>query len=466
LFGPYTPLQQLDILADYGTKSYVVGSTNSLLLQQKDRYSDILINLDEGTINITSPSLKAALQLSTPDRRWIDFITQNVNDTWDDANPSRPKTMGYVGSEEFIRVQFEEYLLALISSVKYHNHLAKYANNPRMLLPEVDGDPSVDFGQDFIEAWSRTENYRIWNTHTDSHLFDIVEPKHPCAGGLTIEDIQRRITQQVQDLHWDERFAQGREVLGRNLAAGREKASTLFNKLYADMEALREAQRKRAEEARAQQAATGAQNEKTDSSGAQGAQQAAQTMSSRAGAFVNSWAAWAGEKRRAAGWGRPSGNTDNSSTAGGRGGWGGSWGRSNKNRASLISGGSGSDAGSNQEPRKPASLAVTRGTDESDRTAAERLINGPRGSISGESMLGSDSAASSRPLSRESITEMPAIDTVASAGGNDMDGRALLNGNRAVPGTTDKGSGQENGLEHVSADRGAVGDTKPGPSPT
>lgn len=44
LFGPYTPLQQLDILADVGTKSYIVGSTNSLLLQQKDRYSDILIN--------------------------------------------------------------------------------------------------------------------------------------------------------------------------------------------------------------------------------------------------------------------------------------------------------------------------------------------------------------------------------------------------------------------------------------
>jgi hypothetical protein len=48
MFGPYTPLQQLDLLTDYGTKSYVVGSTNSLLLQQKDRYSDILINVRNG----------------------------------------------------------------------------------------------------------------------------------------------------------------------------------------------------------------------------------------------------------------------------------------------------------------------------------------------------------------------------------------------------------------------------------
>ena len=49
MFGPYTPLQQLDVLADYGTKSYLVGSTNSLLLQQKDRYSDILVNVGNHT---------------------------------------------------------------------------------------------------------------------------------------------------------------------------------------------------------------------------------------------------------------------------------------------------------------------------------------------------------------------------------------------------------------------------------
>ena len=53
LFGPYTPLQQLDMLADHGTKSYIVGSTNSLLLQQKDRYSDILINVSSSVLQKT-----------------------------------------------------------------------------------------------------------------------------------------------------------------------------------------------------------------------------------------------------------------------------------------------------------------------------------------------------------------------------------------------------------------------------
>lgn len=306
LFGPYTPLQQLDTLADFGTKSYIVGSTNSLLLQQKDRYSDILINLDEISINITSTSLRTALNLSVADRRWIDFITQSVNDTWDDANPERPSTMGYVGSEEFIRLQFEEYLLSLISSVKCHNYMSANAGNPNVMLPQLEGDPTYDFGSDWIEAWSQTENYRIWNKNTDSHLFDIVEPKHPCAGGLTIDDVQRRLAQQVQELHLDERFAVGKEVLGRNLAAGKERASGVFNKLYNDMELLRESQRRRrAEQAaipeRSEVASPTARNFVPDLTKAQAT---AANVGSMAGAYVSSWASWAGEKKK--GWGTSS----------------------------------------------------------------------------------------------------------------------------------------------------------------
>jgi len=301
LFGPYTPLQQLDILADYGTKSYIVGSTNSLLLQQKDRYSDILINLDNSTINITSSSLRAALALSVADRRWIDFITQSVNDTWDETNPGRPKTMGYVGSEEFIRLQFEEYLLSLISAVKCHNYMQHHAHNPRM-LPQVEGDPAHDFGDDWIEAWSRSENYRIWDRYTDSHLFDIVEPKHPCAGGLTIDDVQKRMMEQVKEFHLDERFAVGKEVLGRNFQAGREKAGTVFNKLYADMEAFRETQRKKHEEARreAEKNGTPVPSMVPDLNGAR---QTVQSVGSKAGAYIGSWGTWMGEKRKT-GWGR------------------------------------------------------------------------------------------------------------------------------------------------------------------
>ncbi|KHO01544.1 LAlv9 family protein [Metarhizium album ARSEF 1941] len=300
-FGPYTPLQQLDVLADFGTKSYIVGSTNSLLLQQKDRHSDILINLDENTVSITSPSLKAALALTPADRRWIDFLTHEVNETWDEANPSRPKNMQYIGSEQFIRSQFEAYMLGLISSVKFRNFLVSQGEDPSALA--ADSDPAVDFGSEWIEAWKKTDNYRMWDAHTDTNLFAVSEPKHPCAGGLTIDDIQRRVAGQIKDLHLDERLAQGRDILGRNFAAGREKASTMLNKLYSDMEYLRESQRRRAEESRAQTPGQKSSTEKPPYPvDLARAQQTMNSVGAKASAYMSSWASWAGEKRKTGGW--------------------------------------------------------------------------------------------------------------------------------------------------------------------
>ncbi|KAL1795548.1 hypothetical protein ACET3X_005772 [Alternaria dauci] len=299
LFGPYTPLQQLDILADQDTKSYIVGSTNSLLLQQRDRYSDILINLDDHTVNITSAALRNASVLSTPDRRWIDFLTQTINDTWDENDPARPKDHGYAGSEEFIRMQFEEYLLAMLSSVKYKIYMEKNAHKEK-LITEVEGDPASEFSNEWVHAWMQTENFRIWNKFTDSHLFDIVDPKHPCSGGLSMEDVQRRLAQQVAEMHLDERLEKSREVLGKQIAVGQQKVSSAYNRLWAEMEAMREAQRKRAEEARLQAEKEG---RPVDDGKKWKAPQAPDLSNAKAsaGAYFSSWGTWASEKRK--GWG-------------------------------------------------------------------------------------------------------------------------------------------------------------------
>ncbi|KAF2225062.1 transport protein Avl9-domain-containing protein [Elsinoe ampelina] len=314
LFGPYTPLQQLDTLADANTKSYVVGSTNSLLLQQRDRYADVLVNLDDQTTSIYSTTLKSALTLSVADRRWMDFLTQSVNDTWDPENPSRPSTMGYAGSEEFLRLQFEEYLLALLSSIKYHDYAFTHSYDTKALLTDVEGDPALEFSADFITAWTATENYTLFNRITDSHLFDVIEPRHPCAGGLTIEDVQRRLTAQVAELHLDERWRGGKEALAKNFAEGQKRIGGFIGGVWADVEAMREAQRKKAEEQRAAnppapaataqsqgqtQAQKGYAFQKPDLTGAQAQVQAA---GARAGAYLSSWGSWAAEKRKA-GWG-------------------------------------------------------------------------------------------------------------------------------------------------------------------
>jgi len=328
VFGPYTPLQQLDILTDLDTKSYVVGSTNSLLIQQKDRYCDVLIDLDENLISILSPTLRSAVALSVADRRWIDFLAQQVTDTWDETDPSRPKTHGYAGSEEFIRLQFEEYLLALLSAEKYHQHLShnNHPNNkdragsgdPKALLADIEGDPSSDFSPAFLDAWRQTENHALWSRTTDTHLFDLVDPRHPCAGGITIEDVQRRLAAQIAELHLDERFSATREVVGKRLVEGREQVGAAFGRVWADVEALREAQRKRAEEARAQAQATAGEDGGEGKMGAQvlglgggrlpkpdlqQAQASVAAAGQRAGAYLSSWGSWAAEKRKV-GWQR------------------------------------------------------------------------------------------------------------------------------------------------------------------
>jgi hypothetical protein len=107
------------------------------------------------------------------------------------------------------------------------------------------------------------------------NIFDIIEPNHPCTGGLTIEDVQRRLAQyaypanedyltrcrQVAELHLDDRIQSSRDVIGKHLATSQKKVSTAFSNLWNDIEAMREAQRIRAAEEKAAAVASGSTKE-------------------------------------------------------------------------------------------------------------------------------------------------------------------------------------------------------------
>ena len=113
----------------------------------------------------------------------------------------------------------------------------------------IEGDPALEFNQDFLDLWRTTPNYALFDRLTsDALLFSIVEPRHPCSGGLGIDDIQRRLAQQVADLHLDERVREGREALNKHLATGQKKVSSVFNSFWSDLEAMRDAQRRKNEE--------------------------------------------------------------------------------------------------------------------------------------------------------------------------------------------------------------------------
>ena len=58
------------------------------------------------------------------------------------ADKTRPRTMSFIGSEDYIRAQFEEYILALLSSVKYDNFLQRNSIPAHeSILPEIGIPP-------------------------------------------------------------------------------------------------------------------------------------------------------------------------------------------------------------------------------------------------------------------------------------------------------------------------------------
>lgn len=139
-------------------------------------------------------------------------------------------------------------------------------------------------------------------------------------------------------MHLNERLEKSREALGLQLAAGQQRVSSAYNRLWADMEAMREAQRKRQEEQRLAAEKEGrpydpqagkcesssfnpscpsAQSErrenmqthltpppgKSQAPDLSHAQANISAASTRAGAYFSSWGSWASEKRK--GWGTP-----------------------------------------------------------------------------------------------------------------------------------------------------------------
>jgi Transport protein Avl9 len=79
LFQPYLPLQQLDLIKQ--TNSFLCGSTNAIVRQQKE--IELLVDVESCAIEIRDPKIERAVALTPADRKWMDEIVKDVNDTWD-----------------------------------------------------------------------------------------------------------------------------------------------------------------------------------------------------------------------------------------------------------------------------------------------------------------------------------------------------------------------------------------------
>lgn len=166
---PYLSLPYLDLLSDPSVNGFVIGTSN-ILFRQKRQLMDVFIDIEQTTIEAHDPELRRQISLSTEDLRFIDFILRNVQFPKEDAE----------GSEQWIRKQFQGYMLALLRTA--------------VLAP--DGSKDIEhFNSQFMNTWKQTDSYSSWLNSPASNEFNFeqVYGGHPFAGTLSMEDVKRRI---------------------------------------------------------------------------------------------------------------------------------------------------------------------------------------------------------------------------------------------------------------------------------
>ncbi|KAL0961458.1 hypothetical protein HGRIS_006403 [Hohenbuehelia grisea] len=213
-FQPYLPLQQLDVLKETG--SWLCGTTNSIVTQQKE--IDLLVNTETGAFEFRDPQLERIAGLTAADRKWMDTIVKDVNDSLTEGEGMR-----FRGSDDYLRTKFEEYIHAALSSVKYRDFTTKGESNGVIITGGTGGDPKAteDFNLLWIAEFKRTRAYDVWDRVTDPLIFDIVEPRHPCNEKPTVvSDLGLRLQEGIQDLKLDQQLAPAREAVTRTFAAG------------------------------------------------------------------------------------------------------------------------------------------------------------------------------------------------------------------------------------------------------
>jgi hypothetical protein len=213
-FQPYLTLQQLSYINNLNTESFIVGSSNDIILEHKKEWFDVIVYLDEqennlfgnysygSKIEILNKNLKDTIGLTWEDKKFIDYIINNVElhyskmDKDDDTTTAinNSKTINsnfaidngnYKGGDDFIRSQFEDYLIGFLSCIKYDNFLKKEKekdkediNIQKQLNLDLFENEISKFSNKYVEMFKQTRVYNEWNTITEDELFNFFEPKH------------------------------------------------------------------------------------------------------------------------------------------------------------------------------------------------------------------------------------------------------------------------------------------------
>lgn len=209
-FQPYLPLQQIDLLK---ASTYLVGTTNTIFQQQKDCKIDAIVNIEVATLDLKDPKLASLVALTPADRKWMDELIEAVDSSWNEDDPSRPIGNKFLGSDDYLRREFESYVCSVLSVIKY----SAYCQNSKGTGPTLGNNESAHasiaaFNESFIQAFKTTCAFQLWDKYTDNVIFDLIDPRHPCEGRVSVvEDVGIWLSHGFKDLKLDATITRGSE---------------------------------------------------------------------------------------------------------------------------------------------------------------------------------------------------------------------------------------------------------------
>lgn len=180
---PFVCLSQSKALRCDDGKWLIAGAINPLFGIQQKSYCQVFGSTTSGVVEVNTRELDLALQLTAADLRFTEKINKAISEGVDDTLINQPFPVHWYGSDDWVRVQFKEYVNSLI-------------------VTSIRGDPAAqkDFNPHFIKLWLKSECFlHCANEHIPgslSHgttLLEVVPPHHICAGNYTWSDVQTKV---------------------------------------------------------------------------------------------------------------------------------------------------------------------------------------------------------------------------------------------------------------------------------
>ncbi|KAG8192358.1 hypothetical protein JTE90_029092 [Oedothorax gibbosus] len=216
LCHPYLSLPYLDVLNDLSVRGFIVGATN-ILFKQKKQLFDVVVEVDEGKIDVLDPELKKQLSLSTEDLRFADHLVRHV---MEDRQDVFLDGTGWEGGDEWLRSQFKLYLLSIMRTSEI----------------EASGKEGEPFNLSFMNAWKQTHNYKIWSCTKHSGILEI-NPGHPFQGQLSMADMKLKFSHTMQSTERGRRLntavvSSGKALVQTGKAVGKVVRSLMLSPLF------------------------------------------------------------------------------------------------------------------------------------------------------------------------------------------------------------------------------------------